>query len=137
MSSANQNNGSKYLATKDLRVVEIAKLVRADIAGAIARGILPVGMKVSVRYTTASMCQSIDLRIVSAPAGYVVKATESEAEEARAARMPKPWLTRPAAFALSALERIVEAYNFNRTDCRSVRFFSNVTFDLKSDAVAA
>jgi len=54
--------GAQYAATKDLSIVEIAKLVRADIKAAVKSGELPVA-KYSVTISKYSMGQSLRIRV--------------------------------------------------------------------------
>ncbi|MGQ3016976.1 hypothetical protein [Phenylobacterium sp.] len=68
----NEQRGAKHDATRQLTGAEIAKRIRQDIKEALARGDLPKGLKTSVRYSSYSGGQSIDLRIVALPEGFKV-----------------------------------------------------------------
>lgn len=125
--------GSKYEATKDLGITEIAKLVRADIADAIARGILRAGTKVSVRVSRYSGGQSLTANVTAVPAGFAVRVSEDCQDAQRAAGCPMPWLAREAVWVLATLDRLVEAYNYDRchvqSDSFDVRFYAHIGFD--------
>ena len=64
---ANETRGSKYAATRDLPLTEIAKRMRADIKAGQSAGAIPAGLKVSVRVVHHS---SIDMRVTAAPDGF-------------------------------------------------------------------
>lgn len=65
--------GSRYFAPKYqgwMPSAKVAALVRADIKDAIAKGILPKGLKVSVRSEHYSGGQSVNARIMAVPDGF-------------------------------------------------------------------
>jgi hypothetical protein len=125
--------GSKYEATKDLGITEIAKLVRADIGDAIARGILRAGIKVSVRVSRYSGGQSLTANVTAVPAGFAVRVSDDCHDAQRVASCPRPWLAREAVWVLATVERLVEAYNYDRchlqSDSFDVRFYAHIGFD--------
>lgn len=61
--------GTKYEATKDLPVKQLAALIRADVRAAVKDGRLPElnpsggKIKYSIRYRTASMSRAIDVEV--------------------------------------------------------------------------
>ena len=122
--------GSKYEATKGLDIAEVAKLVRADIKAAVASGELPEGSVASVRIQRFAGGKSITA-VLAIPG--VVRLSPEETEAGRSNRVPKPWLTRVAYNAEAAVERIVEAYNYDRSDSQSdsfnVRFYAHVSVE--------
>ena len=69
---SNDRRGSKYEATKGLYSSDLPALMRADIKNAVTRGLLPKGLKVSVRRDSYSGGCSIDMRITAVPAGVEV-----------------------------------------------------------------
>ena len=69
---ANDRRGSKYEATKGLYASEIPALMRADIKSAVKRGLLPKGLKISVRRDSYSGGCSIDMGITAVPSGIEV-----------------------------------------------------------------
>lgn len=115
--------GAKYEQTKGLRRVEIAKLIRADIKAAVAAGELP---KVSYSVRASGGGNSIHVRIAwkARPVGDR-PAIERYTAETRALR--------------SAVEQIVEAYNYDCSDLQSdyfdVRFYGSVDIEEDGDAM--
>ncbi|HWA29142.1 MAG TPA: hypothetical protein VG734_26060 [Lacunisphaera sp.] len=127
--------GAKYEATKGLDRVELAKLIRADIAKAVECGALPA-IKVSVRAVRVTHSSGINVAITGIPEGFVVRVSELEEERQRTAKMAQPWLSREAHYVLTVLERLVEQYNFDRCELQSdyfhVRFYSQIGFAVKN-----
>lgn len=69
---SNRYEGSKYQATKEMGTRAVPGLIRADIKNAVARGLLPKGLKVSVRQETGSMYYAINVKITAIPDGWKV-----------------------------------------------------------------
>lgn len=130
--------GSKYEMTRELDIAQIAKLVRADIAAAIASGELPAGLKCSVRISRYSMGRSLSVIVTEAP--FAERCTEWECSVGRSNGLCMPWLTRVAYNVTATLEAIVAAYNYDRsepeTDYYCERFHGSVGFNLKAPKVA-
>ncbi len=118
------NIGSKYVHGRDL--ADVAKLVRADIAAAVKAGVLPAGLKVSVRIRRYSMGQSLDVFVTAAPGLCFLSVARVRYELASNPtwRMPSI-LSDSGAKALGAIERMVAAYD--RTGERR-SFFAFVDF---------
>jgi hypothetical protein len=120
---------SRHEHGRDVR--EIARLVRADIAAAIACGTLPAGFETSVRISRFSMGQSLTVTVTRVPASFVVLSVARVRHELEHPYAPLP---EHAAFrhseearrVVAVLERIVAAYNRDRSDTQSDSF--NVTF---------
>jgi D-alanyl-D-alanine dipeptidase len=125
-------------STRDVK--EIAKCVRADLKAAVACGALSAltfGVKIS-RY---SMGQSLTVTVTSVPVGYVILNAKREAwttanphkgfHEAPLDCMPRH--SEGASLDLKIIERIVGAYNWDRSDHMSdyysVNFHQTVAFD--------
>lgn len=68
----NDRRGSKYENTRNLSTKDIAARIRGDIKEALARGVLPAGLKVSVRYRSFSGGSAIDLRVTAFPEGFTL-----------------------------------------------------------------
>jgi hypothetical protein len=119
---ANRSEGKSYTATKNLRVTEIAKLVRADI-----KAIMPKGFKVSVRSTY----NTISATVTGVPAGFQYWTDEFLAHNDRCF-FEGTRLTAEARVVIGALERIVGAYNYDNSDSQSdyfdTRFYARVGF---------
>lgn len=65
MNAQRVTKGSKYDSTKGLDIRAIAKLVRGDIASAIADGDLPAGSSASVRIRSDSQSDCFNVRFYS------------------------------------------------------------------------
>jgi len=106
MTATYKTTGSKYEATKDLDITEIAKLVRKDIKNLFSN--FP-SVKISVRVERYSMGQSLHVKADNT--GLVERSTEARAVEAN-------------------MKTLVNQYNFDDSDHMSdyyhVRFHSNV-----------
>lgn len=112
-------DGTKYEATKDLDITEVAKLIRKDIKAALKAGTLPDG-KYTVRCERYSMGQSIT---VSAK---IEGPDRVRGDDPRSAMTPKelagytyiPEHTMPASLVgiQGTLQGIVDAYNRDRSD---------------------
>lgn len=105
----NETRGSKF--DKNLRTVEIAKLVRKDIAEAIKAGKLPK-IKTSIR----SDHRSISIRIVEVPGDFVLYDEEHIRAQARNEYQPGSSYTEGASALLKAIEAIADEYNRDNSD---------------------
>jgi hypothetical protein len=136
MTSGTHTKGSKYEATRELDIKAIAKLVRGDIAAAIADGDLPAGSSASVRIERYSGGQSINVTL-AIPGPF--RRTPEQTEASRARGLLKPWLSRSAFAAEGVVEAILAAYNFDRSDSQSdyfhVRFFSHINLVAAREAL--
>lgn len=132
--------GSKYRATERLSLVEVAKLIRADVKESVAAGMLPRGLALSVRVRHHS---SIDIAITAAPfevlsRAYVLAVDVLPHVHTRISRYTPLTLC-----ALDRLEGLANAYNFDRsepeTDYFHVRFYGHpsVSSALEGQARAA
>ena len=118
--------GSHYTATKDLDIKEVAARIRADIKTAVKTGMLPQGIKASVRISRYSMGQSIDVSIVAFPSLVLRKeyclATNFGADlwsDEAVAEREKGRFTKQAEDALEVVSKIHGAYNYNNCDSMS------------------
>jgi hypothetical protein len=122
--NANDINGSKYLASRDLDIKAIAKLVRADI-----KALKLPGVECSVSIERYSGGQSINVRVKAAPVQiwtdeYIAANPHDYFEGDRR--------TEEAQALLAALESTLQAYNMDRSDTQSdyfhVRFYGHAEF---------
>lgn len=122
--------GKNYRATEDLDIVDIAKLMRADLKAAQADGTIPAGSKISVRGRRYSGGQSIDI-CVEVP--FWTRVPEGETDAARGLGHKWPWLVRRAALILERMEAIHAAYNFDNsdgmTDYFHTRYYGDVSLE--------
>lgn len=132
--------GSKYLATKDLGLAELAQLIREDI-----KALAIPGLKVSVRISRYSMGRSIDIRVTAAPfvarfedVLHDVNVVEAIVTSRRQQGIPMPWLTDEARAVQEALEAIHGSYNFDNSDFQTdyfhTRFAGSVSFSIREAA---
>lgn len=136
---ANEKRGSKYEATRDLDIKDIAKRVRADIKQAIKVGRLPKGTKTSVKIDRFSMGQALDITIKAIPVEIYnpnyAKATKGftdyHCEEASNVRQSEGQYSQDLQSAIKALECIGHAYNRDNSD--SMSDYSDVRFYLRVD----
>lgn len=131
--TANNEIGSKYQATRELDIADVAKLVRADIAAAIKAGELPAGIKCSVSIQRYAGGQSLSIGVKAFPhlvvppelTAYYAAGDFSRGYEGRR-------LTGVAEAARAKLEAIRQAYNYDRSDVmvdyHDVRFYGDVSF---------
>lgn len=123
------NNGSKYTATQDLDIKEIAKLVRADIKVAIAEGVLLAGIKCSVKIDRYSMGQSLDVYVTAFPEQIW---TDEFITSNPLVLFEGERMTAIARSTVRVLERMVAAYNQTDIDSQSdyhcVRFHGGAGF---------
>jgi hypothetical protein len=133
--------GTKYRATESLPLVDVAKLIRADIKEAIRAGMLPAGLTTSVRVRHHS---SIDIAVTAAPFEVLSRAHLLVHEVLPHVHAPR--ISRYTPLTLCALERledIADAYNFDRSEIESdyfnVRFYGHpsVSYLLEAQARAA
>jgi hypothetical protein len=135
--------GDKFAETKDLRTVEIAKLVRADVKAAKAAGELPADLNVSVRYESASMMTAIRVAVLDAPElwepcpGYRLNPGSDVGTGCPSPGCPETYthdrLTAEGLRITGILEAILNSYNYDgsdiMTDYFDVRFYSTVTIE--------
>lgn len=119
---ANETRGSKYEATRDLSLKEIAARIRADIKAAIASGALPKGLKTRCYMPHYG---SIEVRVVDLPEGFKVM---SEAGASWSKQFPEAskWSDMPGGWKatrsdelndlLDKLDAIHGAYNRDNSD---------------------
>lgn len=119
-------DGSKYAQTKELNIVQIAALVRADIKALASE--LPRGLKASVRVRKYSGGQAIDVTVTALPMGFV---------ECRPEWTPRDIESRyseETKQVVGSLKSILDAYNFDGSHIQSdyfhVRFYGSVSVDL-------
>jgi hypothetical protein len=136
MNAQGATRGTKYEATKGLDIKAIAKLVRGDLAAAVADGDLPAGSSASVRIQRYSGGQSITVEL-AIPGPFRRSPEQTEASRARG--LLKPWLTRAAYAAEGVVEAILATYNFDRSDsqsdCFNVRFYSHINLVAAPEAL--
>lgn len=138
--------GEKYESTKDLRIAEVAKLIREDIKAAVKAGALPVGLKVSVRSESFSGGRAIRMSVTRLPWGFVLlnrarlaAEIENPLQDSREPRFS------PEALALTEkLDAIAWAYNYDGSDTQSdyfhVRFYdgkAGFDYGLETAEIAA
>lgn len=123
-----RTTGSKYEATKDLGVRELAKLIRADLKEAQAAGTVSKDATFSVRISRYSMGQSID---IAAAYPFPIRIADELVQAARDAGHSWPWLRRDVADAKQFCEDLLASYNYDNSDLMSdyfdYKFASNVT----------
>lgn len=124
--------GSKCQATKDLGVKEIAKLIRRDLKATFGKA-----WKFSVCIRRYAGGQAIDVEIKNAPCLLFRKATSPRAQ----AYHQTTERTAAANLAIETAQGIMDAYNFNDSDCMtdyfSVRFYGSAKIDYSLDPANA
>ncbi len=134
---ANEVRGAKFDATKGLTQVEIAARIRQDIKDALKSGLLPKGVKVSVRCKSYSGGGSIDINITAVPPGfrvcnpkYVAWRKENPQDSFPPFRACDMRSDEYSAV-LETLKGIHDAYNRDNSDSMSdyfdVRYYGDVT----------
>lgn len=127
--------GKKY--TPGMSTKDIAATLRAEVKAAIAKGDLPKGLKVSVRYRSFSGGSSIDLRVTAVPAGFVIKNPERVKHDLRThyAYTPDfhcPIFTPEATALKDKLQGMMNAWNYDRSDIQTdyfdVKFYGHAEF---------
>ncbi len=115
--------GTKYAATKDLKRVEIAKLIRADIKAAVKAGTLPKA-KYSVTCEAFSGGGSIDIRVSEAVGIRVYNADRLlfEHDEPHGSAIHHMFYSAEMTAVIEALDAIHASYNFNGSDIQSDYF---------------
>jgi hypothetical protein len=138
--------GSKY--DKNLSIKEIAVRVRKDIAAAIEAGNLPE-MKVSVRVQHYSGGRALHVKVTKLQEGFrLFNRKRLVLDLANPHAFTREPIYTPAGEGLlTALKRLVNAYNYDRSDSQSdhfdVNFYEHVDLwweyerDLKAAAIAA
>jgi hypothetical protein len=133
---ANEVRGSKYEATRNLDIAEIAKRMRADIK---ALG-LAAGIKTSVRTRRYSGGQAIDITITALPEGFAIlcDATASWYKQFPGREHEAPGYmdnqrSEELRTLIRQLERIHGSYNRDNSDSMTdyfdVRFYGSVGLD--------
>lgn len=123
--------GSKYAETKDLDIIEVAKLIKKELRSEMSE------VKWSVRTSRYSGGQSINVKIKDCPADFKIYNPEWLREVNETGRSPYrvEKYTKAAQELLKVTERIVEAYNFDGSetmvDYFDVRFYKHIDFDRK------
>ena len=129
-----KHTGSKFDATRNLPLSEVAKMVRKDIKAAVKAGKLPKGIKVSVRTRRG---YSIDLEIKAVPfnPSNLDRVVWDIAAPRDSREHPPVLLTSEAYNVQATLEGIVDDYNRSEvdymTDYHNHHFYSSVTFDIE------
>lgn len=128
----NEVKGCKYEANRGKSRAELAKLMRADIKAAVARGLLPKGLKVSVR----SDRLSIDIKVTAIPDGQRlynpewVLATNNFSDFASRWAVPGGEYAPEVAAWVETLKGIHGAYNRDNSDSMTdyfdVNFYGHV-----------
>lgn len=135
---ARGHEGSRYEETRGESAAQIAKRIRRDIAEAIEDGMLPKGLKVSVRCGGGRTSSSIDQRITSAP-WRDLDSPGLYAFDAVLPHLNHPhylWTRGPLTwFALDRLDRLAAQYNYDNSDIQTdyfdVRFYGHAEVDWK------
>lgn len=116
--------GSKYQATSDLDITEIAKLVRTDLKAAQVAGTLPADATFAVRISRFSGGQSLDVDITGMSDAWIY--VDPSEQHGRVDEI----FTAEAREATRTAARIVNAYNYDGSDIQSdyfnVRFYGHV-----------
>ena len=144
--SALPSYGSKYNNGRD--IVDIAKLVRSDIANAIKAGLLPKGLKTGVRIERFSMGRSLNVKITAAPGVCFLSVARVRFDMVEPHEFTRLPLLSPAGKRIiETLEAIMNAYNRNDSDIMSdyhnVSFYGGARFSgslegaLRAEIVAA
>lgn len=134
--------GNKY--DKDLDIAEIAKLVRADLKAAMAKGgSIPAGSKFKVRIQRYSGGQSLSVTIMSITGVKFVNAARARFE----IENPHTYYnnhdlrvhTNEAEAVSATVAAIVSAYNHDGSDTMTdhfdVNFYAHIDFDWKVCAI--
>jgi len=132
--------GSKYSSEIDSK--QAARLIRADIKAAIKEGILPKGLKVSVRSQSYTGGSSVNIRVTACPEFQILNPYRFKFEKDQPSRYigdlsPKhpglPRHTKEAQAVLDLLDAFHGLYNFDKSDSQSdyyhVNYFGNAEFD--------
>ena len=121
-----REDGSKCAQTKELNIVQIATLVRADIKALSSE--LPKGLKASVRVKKYSGGQAIDVTVTALPMGFVECRPEWAPGEGTGR------YSEETKQVIGSLKSILDAYNFDGSHIQSdyfhVRFYGSVSVEL-------
>lgn len=123
--------GSKYSETKNLRLTEVAKLIRADLKAAFG-----AGWKFSVRQPRHG---NITVTVTGAPIS-AIRYTPEEQEMRRARGLLKAWQSEEMTAAEDKIESIMWAYNYDNSDIQADyfhrRFYDFVRWELPAPVVS-
>lgn len=123
------HKGSKYEATRDLDVAEVAKLIRKDLKNLQARGELPGHLKFRVTISRYSMGRSITITI---DGGLWPTYRGDVLDARRTAGIPRPWLCEEARDVEEKCEAVLADYNRDdsdsMTDYYAVKFAAHVAW---------
>jgi len=132
MSNTEKHTGSKFDATRNLPLSEVAKMVRKDIKAAVKAGKLPKGIKVSVR-TQRGYSLDCEIKAVPFNPSNLDRVVWDIAAPANSNDCPPVLLSEEAYKVLRTVEEIVAAYNRSEvdymTDYHNNHFFASVKFD--------
>ena len=128
----NENStGTKYAATKDMDIKDIAKLIRADIKASIKAGQIPDG-KYAVKISRYSMGQSLDVSISDVDI-QIYNVEKIYAEDRRENTDGLYIYSEEGRAILSAVQGIIDSYNFDKSkmieDYHHQKFYGHVTYD--------
>lgn len=123
---------SKFVSGRN--IADAAKLVRADIKAAIAAGLLPAGLKTSVRIDRYSMGQSLNVKITACPGVVVASVARVRFDLEHPRDFTRlPLLSAEATRIVETIRAIVAAYNYDRSDAMydhfDVSFYGSVDFE--------
>lgn len=136
--------GSKHVRGRDIAAV--AKDIRADLKLALR------GIKASVRCSKYSMGRSVTIEITEIPSDLVVLSVRRLREDlglvkVAAGQSPTAWMSVEARKIADAIEQIVNAYNFDKSDLVTdyhsqefhldVRYSSEITYKQREEITAA
>lgn len=126
----NEFVGSRYEATRNLDIAEVAKLVRVDL-----RDLGKRGFKCAVRISRYSGGQSLKVEVKTVPDGFSIlnqARVAWEQENPNQCCTHLGWLSDEATKVRDEIEAILAAYNQDKsdpmTDYFNVRFYSSVSF---------
>lgn len=121
--------GAKFEATKDMRIAEVAKLIRKDLKDQFP------GLKFKVNSGVSTFHPYVDVTVCSLPAGVTVR---NQAPHLAGAL--RAWMSDEAIALSNAVQAVVNAYNWDNSEPQSdyynSRFFESVQFASELRGVA-
>jgi hypothetical protein len=128
---ANTVYGKKY--NRDLSTPQIAAAFRVDVKDAIKAGVLPAGLKLSVKSSRFAGGSSIRVTIKACPSVTILNVENVNADRADGGTYPsRPRYTAEAIALRDALDGMLKAYNYDGSDTMTdyfhVNFYDNVDF---------